>query len=127
MKLLLPAALLVATAANAVTISRAAIHLNGVTSNRGYFNVAIRLRQVDGIEWAKYDLSKSMITVDFAPGKSPTADELREACRSAGYKPGEIDLKTVEQPVTHDGKLGWRRMKQATARNPVARWFQLNF
>jgi len=118
---------LLAIPLSGATISRAAIHLNGVTSSRGYFNVTIRLRQVDGVQWAKYDLRKSMITVDFAPGKSVTEDELRQACRSAGYKPGNIAIDMVEQPAAYDGRKGWQRLKQPTAKNPVARWFQLNF
>jgi copper chaperone CopZ len=109
------------------TITRVTANLNGVTSPRGFFNITVRLSRLRGVEWAKYDLKKSMITLDFQPGVTVTPAEIGEAMSSAGYKPGAVHLEQVPQPDTYEHRLGWNKIKRPTVKNPVGRWFQVNF
>jgi hypothetical protein len=113
--------------ARAETIARATAHLNGVTSARGFFNITVRLYQLPGVEWAKYDLVRSMITLDFASGSGATESEVKALIAGAGYKSGPVRIETVEKPVRYDHRLGWNRIRRPTAGNAVGRWFQLNF
>jgi hypothetical protein len=108
-------------------ITRATANLNGVTSPRGFFNLTVRLYQLRGVEWAKYDLKKSMITMDFEPGITVTPEEIGKVMSSAGYKPGAVQLEQVQKPEQYEHRLGWNKIKRPTGKNPVGRWFQVNF
>ena len=110
-------------------IARVTAGLNGVFSPRGYFNITVRLYQLDGVEWAKYDLKKSRITLDFRPGSEVTAEDIRRVMREAGYKPGPVEIRRVRAVDAQAGRgaPGWVRIKRPTAKNAVVRWFQLNF
>lgn len=119
--------LVLCVGAKAETITRATTGLSGVTSPRGFFNITVRLYQIQGVQWAKYDLVKSRITLDFAPGVSVTEAELRQAVNSAGYKASDVRLETVETPQPHEHRLGWTKIRHPKSRNSVARWFELNF
>jgi len=119
--------LLAAVSAPAAQITRAVAHLNGVTSPRGFFNVTVRVYQIPGVEWVKYDLRQSKITLDFAPGTTGTVEQVRNAMSSAGYKPGDVNVETVDAPGIHDKRLGWNRIRRPRSHNAVARWFELNF
>lgn len=106
--------------------TRAVAKLNGVFSPRGFFNIIVRLNQMEGAEWAKLDLKKSQITVDFAPGAEVTPESLQQAERQAGYKPGPVTIERLAPPVDHSAP-GWKRLKHPRTKNPVARWIELNF
>jgi hypothetical protein len=112
---------------HAETITRATANLNGVTSARGFFNITVRLYQLPGVEWAKYDLKQSRITLDFAPGSSVTPEAIQEVMKGAGYKPGKVLLDQVDKPDHYEHKLGWNKIRRPSTKNPVGRWFQLNF
>jgi copper chaperone CopZ len=112
---------------SAEMITRATANLNGVTSPRGYFNITVRLYQLRGVEWAKYDLKKSTITLDFAPGVTVKTEEISGVMSSAGYKPGAVHIEQVEKPEQYQHRLGWNKIRRPTAGNPVGRWFQVNF
>jgi len=116
-----------AEAPAADSISRAVAHLNGVTSARGFFNITVRLYQLEGVEWAKYDLVRSLITLDFKPGQAVDEKEIRAVIAGAGYKPGPIAINAVPKPENYDHKLGWNKIRRPTAKNAVGRWFQVNF
>ena len=116
-----------AAPASAVNITRATANLNGVSSARGFFNITVRLYLLEGVEWVKYDLKKSMITLDFQPGTTAGTEEIQNTVKAAGYKPGAVKVEQVEMPGEHDKRLGWNRIKRPTAGNAVGRWFQLNF
>jgi hypothetical protein len=106
--------------------TRAVAKLNGVFSPRGFFNIIVRLNRLDGAEWAKLDLKKSQITVDFAPGTEVTAESMQQVERQAGYKPGPVTIEPLTPPVDRSAP-GWKRLKHPGTKNAVARWFELNF
>ncbi len=124
---ILIALLLAQTPPAELKVTRVVAHLNGVFSPRGFFNITVRLYQLTGVEAAKYDLKKTQITVDFKPGVAVTPEQMRQVMVSAGYKPGpiEIDLLTVAE--TSETGPGWVKIKHPSSKNPVVRWFQLNF
>lgn len=119
--------LIAGQACGAQTITRATANLNGVTSPRGFFNITVRLYQLGGVEWAKYDLKKSMITLDFKPGSTVTAAAVQGVISAAGYKPGAVQVQQVAQPERYEHRLGWSKIRRPTAGNAVGRWFQVNF
>jgi hypothetical protein len=106
--------------------TRAVAKLNGVFSPRGFFNIIVRLNRMDGAEWAKLDLKKSQITVDFAPGIEVTPEIIQQAERQAGYKPGPVTIEPLT-PLVDRSAPGWQRLKHPRTKSPVARWFELNF
>jgi hypothetical protein len=128
MRFLLLAVLLIPVRAPASeVITRATANLNGVTSPRGFFNLTVRLYQLRGVEWAKYDLTKSMITMDFEPGVTVTSEEIGKVMSSAGYKPGLVHVEQVQKPEQYEHRLGWNKIRRPTVKNPIGRWFQVNF
>jgi copper chaperone CopZ len=110
-------------------ITRAVAGLNGVYSPRGFFNITVRLYRVPGVDWAKYDLKKSQITIDFEPGVTATQESIWRVMKEAGYKPGPVRIEHIAAADAEAGRSapGWVRIKHPRARNAVARWFQLNF
>lgn len=112
---------------HASDVTRAVATLNGVFSPRGFFNLTVRLYQVEGVEWAKFDLKKSRITIDFKPGVRVTTDEIRQVMASAGYKPGPVVIQLIPARDVSQVGPGWIKIKHPRSRNPVIRWFQLNF
>ena len=119
-------ALVAGTSQSADGGTRAVAKLNGVFSPRGFFNIIVRLNRLDGAEWAKLDLKKSQITVDFAPGIEVTPESLQQVERQAGYKPGPVTIERLTPPVDRSAP-GWKRLKHPRTKNQVARWFELNF
>ena len=115
------------TAPAGPTITRAVAILNGVYSPRGFFNITVRLYRLPGANAAKYDLKKSRITVDFAPNVRITEDDMRRVMLEAGYKPGPVTIQTLASSDASETGPGWVKLKHPTSKNPVARWFQLNF
>jgi hypothetical protein len=105
-------------------ITRVVATLNGVFSPRGFFNINVRLYRAPGVEWAKFDLKKSQLTLDFKPGVSVTPDEIRKIMASAGYRPGPVRIERAAPVRTGPG---WVRIKHPAGSNPLVRWFQLNF
>jgi copper chaperone CopZ len=108
-------------------VTRAVASLNGVFSPRGFFNLTVRLYQLPGVEWAKYDLKKSRITLDFKPGVTVTPKEIEQVMVGAGYKPGPVKIEVLEASAASQTGPGWVRIKHPTSKNAVIRWFQLNF
>lgn len=94
------------------TITRASAILNGVYSPRGFFNITVRLYRLPGAEAAKYDLKKSRVTVDFAPGVSITEDDMRHVMADAGYKPGPVHIEKLRPSDATETAPGW--VKQST-------------
>ena len=109
------------------TIARAVATLNGVFSPRGFFNITVRLYQLEGVDWAKFDLKKSRITLDFKPGVTVTQDEIKNVMIGAGYRPGPVSISQIAPAEASRDAPGWTRIKHPHARNAVKRWFQLNF
>ncbi len=109
------------------TIMRAVAGLNGVFSPRGYFNITVRLYQLQGVEWAKYDMKKSRITLDFFPGVVVTEKQIQQVMTSAGYKPGPVDIRNLGVADASRIGPGWVKIKHPKSKNAVVRWFQLNF
>lgn len=114
-------------AAPTQNITRVVATLNGVFSPRGFFNITVRLYQVPGIEWAKFDLKRSRMTLDFQPGIAVTPKEIQDVMAGAGYKPGAVTIESLAPGQVSETGPGWVRLKHPTSRNSVARWFQLNF
>ncbi len=106
--------------------TRAVAKLNGVFSPRGFFNIIVRLNRLDGAEWAKLDLKKSQITVDFAKGTKVTAESMQQVEREAGYKPGPVQIEPLTGAVDRSAP-GWTKLKHPRTKNQVARWIELNF
>ena len=121
------AALDAADAAPAQNVTRVVATLNGVFSPRGFFNITVRLYQVPGIEWAKFDLKRSRMTLDFKPGIAVTPEEIQNVMVGAGYKPGAVTIESLAPGQASETGPGWVRLKHPASRNSVARWFQLNF
>jgi len=107
--------------------TRAVAILNGVFSPRGFFNITVRLNQLSGLEWAKFDLKKSRITLDFQPGITVTEKEIRNVMVSAGYKPGPVTIEALAPEQVSETGPGWVKVKHPRARNPLKRWLELNF
>lgn len=108
-------------------VTRAVATLNGVFSPRGFFNITVRLYQLPGVEWAKFDLKKSRITLDFKPGVTVTPKEIQQVMVSAGYKPGPVRIEVLAASKVSETGPGWVKIKHPTSKNPVLRWLQLNF
>ncbi|GEM_PF-6073663 len=108
-------------------VTRAVATLNGVFSPRGFFNITVRLYQLSGVEWAKFDLKKSQITLDFAPGVAVHPDEIQKVMVDAGYKPGPVRIQTLLPEDASKTGPGWVKIKHPSAKNPLLRWLQLNF
>lgn len=109
------------------TITRATALLNGVFSPRGFFNITVRLYQHPEVEWAKFDLKKSRITLDFRPGVTVTPDEIQQIMIDAGYKPGPVTIQSLPASEVSETGPGWMKIKHPKSRNPIVRWFELNF
>ncbi len=108
-------------------ITRATALLNGVFSPRGFFNITVRLYQHPEVEWAKFDLKKSRITLDFKPGVTVTPDEIQEIMIDAGYKPGPVTIQSLPASEASETGPGWMKIKHPKSKNPIVRWFELNF
>lgn len=108
-------------------ITRATATLNGVFSNRGFFNITVSLYQLQGLEWAKFDLKQSRMTLDFKPGVTTTEKEIQDVMINAGYKPGAVIIKSLAPPDVSETGPGWMKIKHPKSKNPIIRWFELNF
>jgi hypothetical protein len=108
-------------------VTRAVAKLNGVFSPRGYFNILVRLNRLPGADAAKLDLKKSRITMDFSPGVTVEPAQLEDVIRGAGYRPGPIQITSLTQDQASETAPGWIKLKHPKSKNPVARWFELNF
>jgi copper chaperone CopZ len=108
-------------------VERAVAQLNGVFSPRGFFNITVRLYQLPGVDAAKFDLKKSRITLDFEPGATATVEQIQQVMVGAGYKPGPVDIRMLDANEAARTGPGWVKIKHPTSKNPVIRWFQLNF
>ncbi len=106
---------------------RAVATLNGVFSPRGFFNIMVRLNRIEGAEWAKFDLKRSRITVDFAPGTAITAEAMQQVEREAGYRAGPVQIQVLDGAPVDRSAPGWVKLKHPRAKNKVARWIELNF
>jgi copper chaperone CopZ len=109
------------------TVLRATAILNGVFSPRGFFNIMVRLYQLDGVAWAKLDLKKSQITLDFQPGVTATPEAIHQVMIDAGYKPGPVKMESLRRGEVVETGPGWVKIKHPKSSNPIARWFELNF
>lgn len=109
------------------TITRAIATLNGVFSNRGFFNITVRLYQLQGLEWAKFDLKQSRMTLDFKPGIGVTEKAIQDVMVGAGYRPGPVKIQKLPPNEASETGPGWVRIKHPKARNPFIRWLELNF
>jgi hypothetical protein len=114
-------------AATEPKITRAIATLNGVFSNRGFFNITVRLYQLQGLEWAKFDLKQSRMTLDFTPGVTTTEKEIQDVMINAGYKPGAVIIKSLALADVSETGPGWMKIKHPKSKNPIIRWFELNF
>lgn len=108
-------------------ITRVVATLNGVFSPRGFFNITVRLYQLQGVRWAKFDLKRSQLTLDFEPGVAVTEKEIKTVMVSAGYRPGNVKVESLPASAATETGPGWVEIKHPKASNPVVRWFQLNF
>jgi copper chaperone CopZ len=121
---------LVFLAADPVTepkITRAVATLNGVFSPRGFFNITVRLYQLPGVDWAKYDLKQSRITLDFKPGVTVTPEEIQQVMIAAGYKPGPVTIESHAVSEVFESGPGWVKIKHPRSKHAIVRWFELNF
>lgn len=125
--LLAPATMAGSSARTRPRFTRAVATLNGVFSPRGFFNITVRLYQLQGLESAKFDLKKSQITLDFAAGVTVTPKEIRQVMVDAGYKPGPVRLQSLLPGAAAENGPGWMKIKHPAAKNAFIRWFQLNF
>lgn len=127
MRRLALAALLAALPAAASQTTRAVATLYGVFSPRGYFNILVRLRSVEGVEWAKLDLKKSLLTLDFAPGFSITEAQMQQVERESGYRPGAVKLEMLDTARISRSGPGWMKIKHPTGGSALSRWMRENF
>jgi len=111
----------------AAETTRAVATLYGVFSPRGFFNILVRLRSVEGVEWAKLDLKKSLLTLDFAPGFTITEAQMQQVERESGYRPGAVKIETLDTAQIARNGPGWMRIKHPKGGNGLSRWFQENF
>ena len=110
-----------------IRITRAVATLNGVFSPRGFFNITVGLYRVPGVEWAKFDLKKSRMTLDFTPGVTVTPERIQTVMKNAGYKPGPVQILSLAPADVSETGRGWMKIKHPSSKNRVIRWFDLNF
>ena len=108
-------------------ITRVSATLNGVFSPRGFFNILVPLGQIQGVRATKLDLKKSLITIDFNPGTPVTKTEMRQVMVNAGYKPGPVAMEHIPVSKVSEIGPGWKAVKQPHSKNPLIRWFKMNF
>ena len=108
-------------------ITRVSATLNGVFSPRGFFNILVPLGHIQGVRATKLDLKKSLITIDFDPGTPVTKAEMRQVMENAGYKPGPVAIEYIPASEVSETGPGWRAVKQPHSKNPLIRWFKMNF
>ena len=109
------------------TVTRVSAKLNGVISPRGFFNVLVPLRKIQGVRAVKLDLAKSQITIDFSPRNPVTPAEIRQVMVDAGYRPGQVDIALLPQPEATETGPGWMKIKHPSSNNALVRWAQENF
>ncbi len=127
MRRLAIALLLAALPASASEITRAVATLYGVFSPRGYFNILVRLRGVEGVEWAKLDLKQSRLTLDFAPGFTITEPQMQQVEREAGYRAGPVKIEKLDTAAIDRTGPGWMKIKHPHGGNAFSRWLEENF
>jgi hypothetical protein len=108
-------------------ITRVSARLNGVFSPRGFFNILVPLSHIQGVRATKLDLNKSLITIDFDPGTSVSKAEMRQVMANAGYKPGPVAIEYIPISEVSETGNGWRAVKRPRSKNPLIRWFRMNF
>lgn len=108
-------------------VTRAVAILNGVFSPRGFFNITVRLYQLPGLNSAKFDLKKSQITLDFAPGVQVTPNDIRQVMVDAGYRPGPVQLQILAPSAATESGPGWMKIKHPASKLALLRWWQMNF
>lgn len=72
----------------------------GVVTPFATFGLLKHLNGIPGVESATFDLETGTADVRLKPGAAVTADQLREAARSASYTPGKVHWKTRPPTVT---------------------------
>lgn len=115
------------SANSAATFARVTVHLYGVFSPRGFFNIMVRVNQLQGVERAKFDLKESRLTLDFAPGVAVNSAEIRNVMVNAGYSPGPFQIQQIPVTAPPDHRPGWVKIKHPHSRWALVRWLEVNF
>jgi hypothetical protein len=111
------------------TFTRATVHVLGVFSLRGFFNMKARLYQTKGLTRYKFNLRDSEMILDFAPGITVTPSEIRQIQIDAGYRPGpaSIEILPLRELKDDTTKNGWVVRPNLNSDSAFVRWFKLNF
>ena len=115
------------TTTNSQVFPRVTVHLNGVFSPRGFFNIMVRVYQLQGVVRAKLDLKESRLTLDFAPGVVVSPTEIRSVMVNAGYSPGPFKIEEISVNAPPDNRPGWIKVKHPRSHSALVRWLEINF
>lgn len=113
--------------ANISVFPRVTAQLNGVFSPRGFFNIMVRVYQLQGVVRAKLDLKESRLTLDFAPGVVVSPAEIRSVMVNAGYSPGPFKIQEISVNAPPDNRPGWVTIKHPRSHSALIRWLEINF
>jgi hypothetical protein len=119
------AAKLVAPAGGHFT--RVRVHILGIFSPRGIFNLVVRLYKLDGLERYKFDMPDALMILDFKPGVKVDPTAVRNVMVRAGYQPGPFTIDELPVSAFSPNEPGWLRPPKIEAKSALMRWFELNF
>jgi hypothetical protein len=109
------------------TFTRVTVHVLGVFSLRGFFNMQARLYQTQGLARYKFNLRDSEMVVDFKPGVFVRPAEITQLMVQAGYRPGPFSLQQLPANTLSAHGSGWMEAPSASDGSPLSRWLKMNF
>lgn len=109
------------------TFTRVVVHVLGVFSLRGFFNMKSRLYQTKGLARYKFDLRDSEMVLDFKPGVNVTPAQVRAIQVEAGYRPGPFKIERLPVAEARDDGPDWFAPPTESSQSAFIRWLQMNF
>ncbi len=107
---------------------RITAHINGVFSPRGFFNLLVGLYSLPSLRSAQFNLGRSSIVMDFPPNTPEiTPEQIHRIEKSAGYRPGTVEVEHIAARNFAEKGPGWIRIKHPQSRNALRRWLEQNF
>lgn len=109
------------------SFTRVTVHVLGVFSLRGFFNMQARLYQTQGLARYKFNLRDSLMILDFQPGVTVPPSEIKQLMVDAGYRPGPFSMQQLPLSALSNNGSGWIEAPHASGRSPFVTWLKMNF
>ncbi len=106
---------------------RVTVHVLGVFSLSGFFNMQARLYQTQGLARYKFNLRDSLMILDFEPGVSVPPSEIKQLMVEAGYRPGPFSIQQLPVSALSDSGSGWIEAPRVSGQSSLVRWLKMNF